>query len=98
MADAVKNSGLKLSNLRDRASRGAGPFGPVVGSTIGILWEGAGLVCNLAGLGIALVSDTKQTAPKKPALKPLPAPGASNVIRFPARRITKPAATSRSRP
>jgi hypothetical protein len=97
MADAVKTSALQLSDLRDRVSRGAGPFGPVVGSAIGILWESAGLVCNVAGLGITLVSDPRQAAPKTPAPKQLPAPGASNVVPFPARRGTKPAATHRSR-
>jgi hypothetical protein len=42
MADVVKACGLKVSDLRARAVRGAGPLGPVVGSTIGVLWESAG--------------------------------------------------------
>jgi hypothetical protein len=92
MADAVKTF-----DLRDRVSRRAGRFGPVVGSALGVLWESAGLVWNVAGLGIALVSDTRQAAPKKPAPKRLPAPGASNVVPFPATQGTKPAATNRSR-
>ena len=95
MADTVFES--KISSLRGLASRGAGPLGPVVSSTIGMLWESAGLVCNVAGLGIALVSDTGQAAPKKAAATRLPAARASNVIPFPARRGTKPIATSRGR-
>ena len=95
MADTVFES--KLSTLRVRASHGAGPLGPVVSSAIGILWESAGLVCNVAGLGIALVSDTRQPASKKLAPVRLPAPRASNIIPFPARRSTKAIITSRSR-
>ena len=95
MADTVFES--KISGLRARASRGAGPFGPVVSSAISILWESAGLVCNVAGLGIELVSDTRQPASKKLAPVRLPAPCPSNVIPFPARRSTKAIITSRSR-
>jgi hypothetical protein len=94
---AVKSFESKLSGLRARASRGAGPLGPVVGSTIGILWESAGLVCNVAGLGIALVSDTGHAAPKKAEPQRPTAPAAGNVIPFPAKQRTKPASTNRGR-
>jgi hypothetical protein len=65
MADVVKTCLRELSDLRALAVRGAGPLRRVVGSTIGVLWESAGLVCNVAGLGIALVSDPRQAAPRR---------------------------------
>lgn len=64
------------------------PLGPVMRSVIGIISESAGLVRHVAELGVVLMLDTDTAAPKRrPAAKPLPAPVASNVIRFPT---TKP--------
>jgi len=63
-----------------------GAFGPVIQSAIGVVRESAGLVRNVGGLGIALVLDTKSAELKRlPAPRPLPAPSATNVIRFPLR-------------
>jgi hypothetical protein len=62
-------------------------FGPAMQSAIGVVRESAGLVRNVAGLGIAVVLDTNKAAPMRlPAAKPLPAANATNVIRFPATR------------
>jgi hypothetical protein len=61
-----------------------GVFGPVMQSAIGVVRESAGLVRNVAGLGIAVVLDTNEAAPKRlPDAKPLPAANGTNVIRFP---------------
>ncbi|NEU97158.1 hypothetical protein [Bradyrhizobium uaiense] len=71
-----------------RAVAAHGPLGPVLESLAGILRESAGLVRNVAGLGIVLVLDT--TPPKRrPVARPLPAPDTTNIIRFPAHRSAK---------
>ena len=105
MADVVKTCLRELSDLRALAVRGAGPLRRVVGSTIGVLWESAGLVCNVAELGLSLVLDTRKTAPGKIAArnpapgnaapKRAPAPGASNVIPFPSARNIRRQTASR---
>lgn len=86
MTDAVKISTLKYSDRH-----GASVFGPVIRSAVGVVRESAGLVCNVAELGLSLVLDTRQIAPRKPASSnttPSRAPSsASNVIPFPSIRL-----------
>jgi hypothetical protein len=77
-----------------RAGTANDPLGPVGRSIFGIVRESAGLVRHVAELGIVLMLDTDAPAPKpqapaKPsAEKPLSAPDASNVTRFPTPRTT----------
>lgn len=67
------------------------PLEAVVQSLAGILRECAGLVRNVAGLGIALVLDGDAATPTcRPAAGPIPTPEASNIIRFPTPKTTKP--------
>ena len=64
---------------------GARPLEPVIQSAVGIVRESAGLIYHIAGLGISLVSDAKNSQPKygtRPAL-PIGAECA-NVIPFPS--------------
>jgi hypothetical protein len=75
------------SNRHGRASHGASVLGPVIRSAVGVVRESAGLICNVAGLGIALVMDTRTTAPNKAAAATqTAAPRATNVILFPRTR------------
>jgi hypothetical protein len=63
---------------------GARALEPVIQSAVGIVRESAGLIYHIAGLGIALVSDAKNSQPKygtRPA-RPIGAECA-NVIPFP---------------
>ena len=69
------------------------PLGPVVRSVLGIISESAGLVRHVAALGIVLVIDTdRPTSPRPRVAKPPPRPAAdaTNIIRFPMPRNTKP--------
>ena len=94
MTDAVKISAVKNSDRH-----GAGVLGPVIRSAVGVVRESAGLVYNVAELGLSLVLDTRKIAPgktptnipSKTAPRRLDAPGASNVIPFSAaRKIGRP--------
>jgi hypothetical protein len=95
MTDAIK-----ISTLKNSDRHGAGMLGPVIWSAVGVVRESAGLVCNVAELGLALVLDTRKIAasstptntPGKTAPRRLDAHRASNVIPFPvpaARRISR---------
>ena len=66
------------------------PFAPVMRSVIGLVSESAGLVRHVAALGIVLVFDAGTTPRRRPTAPPMPAPDATNIIRFPAARTTKP--------
>jgi hypothetical protein len=62
---------------------GFGAFGPVIQSVMGVVSETAGLACNVARFGVALMIEP---APRKPAARPAPLAATANVIPFPARR------------
>ena len=66
------------------------PLAPVMRSVIGIISESAGLVRHVAALGVVLVLDTDTEPKRRRAATPTPAPDATNIIRFPAARTTKP--------
>ena len=65
---------------------------PVVANALGIVHESAGLVCNIAALGIALVTGPQKAAPRR-AIVPM----AANVIPFPGTRSRKSPAPNGSR-
>jgi hypothetical protein len=94
MTDAVEIFAFIYSRRHD-----AGMLAPVIRSAVGVVRESAGLVCNVAELGLSLVLDTRKTAPTKaPTTAPgrvasRPVHGPSNVIPFPtpaARGISRP--------
>ena len=66
------------------------PFVPVMRSVIGVVSESAGLVRHVAALGIVLMFDTATAPKRRPVARSAPAPDTTNIIRFPAARITKP--------
>jgi len=100
MTDAVEIFAFIYSHRHE-----AGMLGPVIRSAVGVVRESAGLVCNVAELGLSLVLDTRKTAPGKIAArnpapgnaapKRAPAPGASNVIPFPSARNIRRQTASR---
>jgi hypothetical protein len=57
-------------------------FNPIIQSAVGIVRESAGLVSNIASLGIALFVNTRGAAPPRPRA----ISRAANVIAFPAVR------------
>jgi hypothetical protein len=63
---------------------------PIIGSAVGIVRESAGLVCNIAALGLALVVGPQKATPRR-AIVPM----AANVIPFPATRNRKSSARNR---
>lgn len=94
MTDAVEIFAFIYSHRHE-----AGMLGPVIRSAVGVVRESAGLVYNVAELGLSLVLDTRKIAPgktptnipSKTAPRRLDAPGASNVIPFSAaRKIGRP--------
>ncbi|WP_298373670.1 hypothetical protein [uncultured Bradyrhizobium sp.] len=67
------------------------PLVPVMQSVIGLINESAGLVRHVAALGIVLMLDTNRAPQRRrPAADPVRAPEASNIIRFPTPKNTKP--------
>ncbi|WP_420968279.1 hypothetical protein [Bradyrhizobium sp. B120] len=67
------------------------PLVPVMRSVVGLINESAGLVRHVAALGIALMLDTGSDPPRcRTAAAHIPAPEASNIIRFPTPKTTKP--------
>ena len=75
----------------DAGAAYGGALGPAMQSAIGVVGESGGPVRNVAGLGIALVLDTKSAGPKRlPALKPPLAPNTGMIIRFPGPRNVRP--------
>lgn len=64
---------------------------PVFQSAVGIVRESAGLLCHIAGLGIALMSDPKVSRPKYATEEARsPAPTSANVIPFPSLKCRAP--------
>ncbi|MDH2385610.1 hypothetical protein [Bradyrhizobium sp. CER78] len=66
------------------------PFVPVMRSIVGLVSESAGLLRHVAALGAVLLLDTSTEPKRRPAARPAPAPDATNIIRFPATRTSKP--------
>jgi hypothetical protein len=76
---AIKSTGNSRTGLE-----------PIIGSAVGIARESAGLVCNIAALGIALVVGPQKATPRRAT-----APMAANVILFPAARSRKSSVRNR---
>jgi hypothetical protein len=77
------NRARRTDRRDDRRIPGAlQAFEPVIRSTVGVVLESAGLLRNIAGLGLALISDAK-AAPRPPVALP------SNVVPFPTNRRLK---------
>ena len=64
---------------------------PIIRNAVGIVRESAGLLQNVAALGIALVFEAEKARPRRPLAPP------SNVIPFPTRSIREAKALNRSR-
>lgn len=66
---------------------GYGVFNPVVRSAVGIVRESAGLVINIAGLGAALICETKAAQPaRRTSVEVQAFARHGNVIPFPISR------------
>jgi hypothetical protein len=64
---------------------------PIIRSAVGVVRESAGLLQNVAALGIALVFEAEKVPPRRPLAPP------SNVIPFPTRSTREAKDVNRSR-
>jgi hypothetical protein len=75
----------------DRKSDALHAVSPIIRSAVGVVRESAGLLQNVAALGIALVFEAEKVPPRRRIARP------SNVIPFPARSTREAKDMNRSR-